>query len=410
MKLINKRLLAAGLIAGACLMLAGCSSEDKQKLEVFSTKMENRDILQKFADEYVKEHPGVEIDYQSPPEGGTVLRTKLTKNRVPDVIFMGGDAIYKDIAGSGVLMDLSDMEEVSSIQEAYRQQIYDRNKDQVEKMYGLPYATNAEGIIYNVDIFKKYNLSIPKTYDELLSVCETLKANGVQPFYFTFKDAWTVGPFFMPLSANLTPEDFLIKRQEDKTTFASTHKEVAEKLLELSKYGQKDIMGKSYDDGNIAFANGEAAMYCQGNWAIPNIRKSNPDVNLDMFTFPVSNDEKQNNVVSGVDVMATVYKDTDQEELAKDFVKFVFEKQNMEAYMKDQFAFSALEGFEQKDPSVQGLKNDFSEGNIVGFPDHFYPTGYDYAVDVQAFLASRKDIEGFLKKMDQHYDKYNVMQ
>lgn len=408
---MRKKLLAVGILAGACLLMGGCGTDNKQKLEVFSTKMENRDILQKFADEYVKEHPEVEIDFQSPPEGGTVLRTKLTKNRVPDVIFMGGDAIYKDIAGSGVLMDLSDMEEVDDIKEAYRQQIYDRNKDQEKKMYGLPYATNAEGIIYNVDIFQKYNLKVPTTYDELLQVCEQLKANGVQPFYYTFKDAWTIGPFFMPLSANLTPEDFLIERQKDETTFAETHQEVAKKLVQLSKYGQKDIMGKSYDDGNIGFANGEAAMYCQGNWAIPNIQKSNPNINLDMFTFPVSNDMEENNVVSGVDVMATIYKDTTQEELAKDFVKFVFQEENMKAYMKDQFAFSALNGFEQEDKSVQGLKETFAEGKIVGFPDHFYPTGYDYAVDVQGFLADKKkDIDKFLNKMDQHYDKYNVMQ
>lgn len=407
---MKKKALAAGLILGACMMMWGCGSETNQKLEVFSTKMENRDILQKFADAYVKEHPGVEIDFQSPPEGGTVLRTKLTKNRVPDVIFMGGDAIYKDLAGSGVLMDLSDMEEVSSIKESYRQQIYDRNKDQEEKMYGLPYATNAEGIIYNVDIFNQYNIKIPKTYDELIEVCNTLQENGVQPFYFTFKDAWTIGPFFMPLASNLTPEDFLTERQQDKTTFAATHKEVAEKLLELSKYGQKDIMGKSYDDGNIGFSNGQAAMYCQGNWAIPNIQKSNSSVNLDMFTFPVSNEEEENAVVSGVDVMATVGKDTDQETLAKDFIKFVFEEENMKAYMEDQFAFSAMEGFVQEDKSVQGLQETFAEDKIVGFPDHFYPTGYDYAADVQAFISKGKGIEAFLKKMDQHYDKYNAMQ
>lgn len=277
-------------------------------------------------------------------------------------------------------------------------------------MYGLPYATNAEGIIYNVDIFNQYGISIPTTYDELLAVCEALQEQGVQPFYFTFKDAWTMGPLFMPLAANLTPDTFLQDRQENKTTFLETHKETAEKILELCRYGQKDLMGKGYDDGNIAFANGEAAMYLQGNWAIPNIQKANPDSNLDMFTFPVSNDAEKNRVVSGIDVMAVISVDTDKEELAKDFIKFVFEDENMRAYMKDQFAFSAVAGYDQEDKSVQGLKETFAEGKIAGFPDHFYPTGYDYAVDVQAFVGKGEDIEGFLKEMDAHYDKYNAMQ
>lgn len=407
---MKRKAVMAALLVGISTFLWGCGKDSGEKLEVFSTKMENSDILQKFADDYMALHPGVKIDFQSPPEGGTVLRTKLTKNRVPDVIFMGGDAIYKDLAGSGVLMDVSDMEIVDSIQPAYREQLFARNKNQEEVMYGLPYATNAEGIIYNVDIFNQYGISIPTTYDELLTVCEALQEQGVQPFYFTFKDAWTMGPLFMPLAANLTPDTFLQDRQENKTTFLETHKETAEKILELCRYGQKDLMGKGYDDGNIAFANGEAAMYLQGNWAIPNIQKANPDSNLDMFTFPVSNDAEKNRVVSGIDVMAVISVDTDKEELAKDFIKFVFEDENMRAYMKDQFAFSAVAGYDQEDKSVQGLKETFAEGKIAGFPDHFYPTGYDYAVDVQAFVGKGEDIEGFLNEMDAHYDKYNAMQ
>lgn len=407
---MKRKAIMAGLMLAACTLMWGCGQDGKEKLEVFSTKMENRDILQKFADDYVALHPEVEIDFQSPPEGSTVLRTKLTKNRVPDVIFMGGDAVYKDLAGSGVLMDVSDMELVDTIQPAYRQQLYDRNRGQEEVMYGLPYATNAEGIIYNVDIFRTYGLSIPETYDELIAVCEKLKSEGVQPFYFTFKDAWTIGPLFMPLAANLTPDTFLQDRQENKTTFLGTHREVGEKILELREYGQKDYMGKGYDDGNIAFANGEAAMYPQGNWAIPNIQKANPGINLDMFTFPVGNEPGQNNVVSGIDVMAVISVDTDKEELAKDFIRFVFQDENMKAYMRDQFAFSAVTGYDQEEKSVQGLKETFAVGKIAGFPDHFYPTGYDYAVDVQAFIGGSGDIDGFLRQMDQHYDKYNAMQ
>lgn len=407
---MKRKAVMASFLLGACMLFGGCGQEKKTTLEVFSTKMENHDILQQFADAYQLEHPDIEIDFQSPPDGSTVLRTKLTKNRVPDVIFMGGDATYKDLAGSGVLMDVSDMELVEQIKPAYRQQLYDRNKEQEEIMYGIPYATNAEGIIYNVDIFNENGIQIPKTYDELIAVCETLQEKGVQPFYFTFKDAWTIGPYFMPFSSNLSPENFLTDRAENKTTFAETQKEVCEKLLELTKFGQKDIMGKGYDDGNIAFANGESAMYAQGNWAIPNIQKSNPSMNLDMFTFPTSNDAEHNNVVSGIDVMAVISVDTKKEELAKDFINFVCSEENMNAYMKNQFAFSAMEGFEQEEKSVQGLKETLADGKIVGFPDHFYPTGYDYAVDVQAFVGKGNDIEGFLKKMDTHYDKYNAMQ
>jgi len=36
------------------------------------------------------------------------------------------------------------------------------------KLYGLPYNTNARAMVYRKDIFEKYNLAIPKTWDELI--------------------------------------------------------------------------------------------------------------------------------------------------------------------------------------------------------------------------------------------------
>lgn len=37
-------------------------------------------------------------------------------------------------------------------------------------------------IFYNTEIFEKYDLKVPTTMDELYAVCDTLVANGVQPF------------------------------------------------------------------------------------------------------------------------------------------------------------------------------------------------------------------------------------
>ena len=52
----------------------------------------------------------------------------------------------------------------------------------------LPVQMSANGIVYNKDIFKKYNLEIPTTVKELEEVCKTLKENGVTPFANQFKD------------------------------------------------------------------------------------------------------------------------------------------------------------------------------------------------------------------------------
>ena len=197
---MKNRLLAAAVFAGCALLMTGCGEKGKNHLEIFSTKMENQAILQSFIDDYTQEHPEVTIEFNSPPDASTVLRTKLTKNRVPDIIFMGGDMTFRDMSEAEILMDLSDMEEAGRIKEAYKEQVYNLNPDQEEKLFGLPYATNAEGIIYNVDIFNEQGLEIPKTWDELMDVCGKLESAGIQPFYFTLKDSWTGGPLWIPMT------------------------------------------------------------------------------------------------------------------------------------------------------------------------------------------------------------------
>ena len=42
----------------------------------------------------------------------------------------------------------------------------------------VPVAAVAHGIYYNKDIFAKYNLKVPQTWVELISICDTLKQAG----------------------------------------------------------------------------------------------------------------------------------------------------------------------------------------------------------------------------------------
>ena len=81
-------------------------------------------------------------------------------------------------------------------------------------------------------------------------------------------------------------------------------------MLEIIKYGQKDIYGMGYNDGNMAFAQGKSVMYIQGNWAIADIKKANPNMKLGMFPFPSTNDISKNKITSGVDVLLAVTKDS----------------------------------------------------------------------------------------------------
>ena len=390
-------------------------TELKGKLELFSSKSENAGILQELIDKFTAANPGVTITLNSPSDAGTVLKTRLTKNDIPDIIAMGGDATYTELQSAGVLADLSNEPYIGNIQESYLQMLYDVNKDKEQAAYGIPFATNASGVLYNVDMFKEVGITVPTTWDEFMDVIGKLEAAGKQPFELTFKDNWTCLPPWNSMAPDLMDANFTTDRMENKTTFADTHSEVLEKYLEILKHAPNDIMGTTYGDGNKMFAEGGAAMMINGNWAIPEFKKINPNFNVDLFAFPASNDTSKNYVTSGVDVLFAVSAQSKQQEAAKAFVAFMVEQENAQAYVDNQFAFSAVKGVEQNDPTVAGVKADIASGKVTNFPDHYYPSGFDlasilseFALNYTSGMGNQENITKTLKLIDEQYNAVNV--
>jgi raffinose/stachyose/melibiose transport system substrate-binding protein len=156
-------------------------------------------------------------------------------------------------------------------------------------------------------------------------------------------------------------------------------------------------------------------MMLNGNYVIPEFKKTNKDIDVDMFPLPASNDAAKNYVTSGVDVLFSVSKNSAHKKAAEQFVAFMMEKNNAQKYVEDQFAFSALNGIDQNDSSVAGIKNDISNGHVVNFPDHYYPAGFDLAsllsnlsLNANKGMNRNQNITQFLNKADSTYNTANV--
>ena len=411
-------LLVFAMVAGS---LIGCGNSDAGKdskgatIELFSTKAENVAVMQSLADKFNATHEGYTIEVVAPADAGTVLKTRMAKNDMPDIIAMGGNMEYTEVQSAGMLVDLTGEAFVANLQESYLQMVYDVNGNKEEAVYGVPYATNASGILYNVDKFNQLGLSIPKTWDELIAVCDAAVAAGETPFLLTYKDAWTALCPWNSMAPDLQPANFTDDRLAGKTTFAGTHEEIAEKYLTLLDYAQPDYMGLGYDDGNKAFANGEGLMMINGNWAINQFTNSNADFKCGMFAFPASNDESVNYVTSGVDVLLAVSVASKNVDIAKEFVAFMLEPENCQTYIDDQFAFSAVVGVEQEKESVAGVKEDIANGKVANFPDHYYPSAFDLASLLSEFAMNHangmddgENVTKLLNQCDEKYDIANV--
>lgn len=56
--------------------------------------------------------------------------------------------------------------------------VYDVNKDKEKTIYGVPFATNAAGVIYNTEKFEELGLEVPKTWDEFIDLLQKIQDAG----------------------------------------------------------------------------------------------------------------------------------------------------------------------------------------------------------------------------------------
>ena len=302
--------------------------------------------------------------------------------------------------------DLSDKIDFSVIDPVYNQMLKDLEIESIDGVYGVPYALNASGVIYNKDIFEDLGLSIPKTWDEFLELAQTVQDNGITPFYFTLKDSWTSLPGWNNIAGTLADTDCFKRVNNNETTFNEVYSETADKILQLMDYGHSDNFGVGYNDGNTAFAQGKAAMYIIGNYAIPSILTVNPDLNLGMFTMPASNNEDENKLVSGVDVYFAIPKDSKNKEESIRFINFLLEEENAKTYIDEQSAFSAVKGVKQEDSKFEAFDEFFENSRVVDFQDHFYPAELPASDMIQTYLLDG-DKEKFLNNFQKEWLKAN---
>lgn len=208
-------LLVTGVLS--VVLLAGCSDakSDESKIEFFHYKTEAIPTFAKLIEKFEEENPKIKVEQISPPEAEVVLRTRVMKRDIPDVIAIGANNNYKDLAEAGVYRDMTNDDNLDKVQPAYLKML--RDVTGLDEIYAVPYATNAVGVIYNKGIFKELGLEVPTTWDEFIAVADTVKESGQIPFYFTFKDAWTTLPVFNALAANTQGDDFYDELNEGNT-------------------------------------------------------------------------------------------------------------------------------------------------------------------------------------------------
>jgi raffinose/stachyose/melibiose transport system substrate-binding protein len=335
------------------LVLAGCSSStsseessaDGKKVIKFmhlwpeGSSNAQFSIVKNIISEYEKEHSDIKIETEilNPDQYREKLKVLASSNELPDIGMTWSDGFIKPYVEGNMLTPLDDVVEgdadlkdafIPGVKESYAVD---------GKTYGLPLELNISYVFYNKEIFKKYNLEVPKTFAEYKNVVKTLADNGVVPATVGAKDGWPASFWFMYLADRIGGPTILTdvihgKAKMDDPAIVKAAEEI-QNLVDMGGF-VKGSSALSNDDAKGFFMNEKSAMFLTATWELPNYTTS-PDVTKEFkdkigyFKFPTYEGGKGtdiNSYVGGPGVGLFVAKDSKVQKEAKDFVGFLVKK------------------------------------------------------------------------------------
>lgn len=409
---IAYRALTAACAVAITAGLAGCgnSTAGTVTLDFFQFKAEAADWFTAKAREFEKTHPNIKINVNNSSDATTDLRTRLVKNREPDVITINGDINYGMLAEAGVFHDFTDDEIVDKLNPGMVKiakslvQTEDQSK---KRLYAIPYAGNASGYIINADVWEAAGEdpdNPPQTWSEFIALLKRFKAKGITPIEASTADPWTLQAPLSSLNSTLVPESEYSKLKDGSKTFSDLWSTVSDELIEIyQNYTQKNP-AVTYQQATQDLAGGKAAILPLGTYAIPQVRLINKKANPRFAQMPATDNVKEQQLTAGDDVMLTMGAHTKHEKEAREFVDFLMSEENVKDYSKQQSAFTPYKDTYVGDDALNGVLSFYKAGKLTDFCDHYVPASINIAGFLQTLIQTGNK-DKFLNSMQSEYDK-----
>ena len=392
--------------------LAGCgnSTAGTVTLDFFQYKAEAADWFTAKAKEFEKTHPNIKVNVNNSSDATTDLRTRLVKNREPDVITINGDINFGMLAEAGVFHDFTDDDIVDELNPGMvniAKSLVQTNDESKKRLYGLPYAGNASGYIINADVWEEAGEdpdNPPQTWSEFIDLLQRFKSKGIVPIEASTADPWTLQAPLASLNSTLVPESEYLSLKDGSKKFSDLWGTVSDQLVEIyQNYTQKNP-AVTYQQATQDLAAGKAAILPLGTYAIPQIRLINSDANLRFAQMPATDDAKEQQLTAGDDVILTMGAHTKHEKEAREFIDFLMNDENIKDYSKQQSAFTPYKDTYVGDEALNGVLDFYQAGKLADFCDHYVPASINLAGFLQTLVQSG-NTEKFLNSMQSEYDK-----
>ncbi|WP_455382992.1 extracellular solute-binding protein [Salinispira pacifica] len=352
--------------------------------------------------DYQTSHPNVDINL-------VMLENEAFKQKVqvavqagnpPDIFHSWGGGVMVAYAKAGMLRDITSYVEKNIAPKIGKGPLSVYGYD--GHYYGAPYDMGAVGMWYNKAIFQKAGVTVPETWDQLLSAVQRLKSAGYIPIALGAGDKWPAHFWWTYLAMRLGGEPAFKAAYDGSGSFADpTFVKAGQLLLQLRDLDpfQTGYLGATYDDEAALIGNGKAAMELMGQWA-PGVQASDSSSgkgigdDLGWFSFPaVAGGVGKNSDVLGGGNGYVIGKNAPDEAL--DFLNFFLSPKYDADLVKVEGVVPVVQGAEsaiQGNANLEKIVNAVSKaGYFQLYYDQFLPPAVGETVKdaVVAMLAGK---------------------
>ena len=191
------------------------------------------------------------------------------------------------------------------------------------KKYFVPNYNYPWGFLYRKSVWQSKGYSEPATFDDLKTLCEQMKKDGLIPIAFADKDGWPAMGTFDYLNMRLNGYQFHVDLCAHKESWDQQKvKDVFDNWKAILPYHDPAALGATWQEAAQTLAKKQSGMYLLGTFATQQFSDKAVLADIDFFPFPAMAVEGRDAVEAPIDGFMLSKKGGDNQ-AAKDFLAYV---------------------------------------------------------------------------------------
>jgi raffinose/stachyose/melibiose transport system substrate-binding protein len=265
---------------------SGAAGSDRVVLTMGSWRADDVAQMNNLLAEYRKIKHNVEIQFRTtnPPEYKATLRLQIVGGTGPDLMYARSYATGQELFRAGYIGDCTN---IPGVRENFTASNGAPWQMPDGRFFAVPFAAVSHAVYYNKTIFQRERLSVPQTWEDFLTLCQTLASRGLTPLANGVADEWDIlETFFLGMLPNY------IGGATERVKYESGAKRLNDAdftaafqgMADAARYLPRGFEAMTYNDSQALFNTQQAVMFMDGSWNIGVYSDANFDWGL--FAMP----------------------------------------------------------------------------------------------------------------------------